>query len=91
MAFKIETEAWYNQLEYAELRGCSKATLEAERSRGGGVPYSRIGKRVFYLGSDIEQFLLSQRRRSASDKPGLPGRVPPPYHGPIPENEPVPV
>ena len=90
MAFTIEPEAWYNQLEYAELRGCSKATLEAERSRGGGVPYSRIGKRVFYRGADIEQFLLSQRRRSASDKPGMPGREPMPYQGPVSEKEPIP-
>jgi len=78
MAFTIETDAWYTAKEFAELRGCAKVTLDTERSRGGGVPYTRMGKRVFYRGAEIEKFLLMQQRRSASDKPGMPGRTPMP-------------
>ena len=78
MSFKVDPEAWYTQLEYAEMRGCAKVTLEAERSRGGGVPYSRLGKKVYYHGADIQKYMLEQRRRSASDKPGMPGRTPMP-------------
>ena len=76
MAFKIDREAWYTGDETAELRGVSKKTLEAERSVGGGIPFSRIGKRVFYRGADIEEFLLGRRQISTAQRPVNPGPNP---------------
>lgn len=69
MAIKVDRGTWYTADETADLLGCSSKTLEAERRTGGGVPYSKIGKRIYYLGGDIEDHLTGQRRRSTQDRP----------------------
>ncbi len=66
MAFKIDHEAWYTSEEVAEMRGCSKATMESDRWRGGGIPFSKIGKRCFYRGADIQKFLEDRLRGNSS-------------------------
>jgi len=66
MAFKIDTEAWYTSEEVADMRGCSKATMEADRWKGGGIPFSKIGKRCFYRGEDIQKFLQDRLCGSSS-------------------------
>jgi len=66
MAIKIDREAWYDTSEHAALRGVATKTLEQQRYQGGGVPFSRIGRKVFYLGADIEDFLMKGRRASNS-------------------------
>ena len=73
MSFKIERDAWYSGQETADLRAVSLKTLEAERSLGGGIPFSRIGKRIYYNGSDIEDYLMSRRQKSTADRPANPG------------------
>ena len=40
----------------------SAAQLANERFLGKGLPYTKVGARVFYLKSDIEAFLAANRR-----------------------------
>lgn len=75
---KIDPEAYYLTDDVALLRRVSRSTLEAERCHGGGIPYSRIGKRVFYLGADIIAYLEGRRQVSTSDTPIHPGPAPRP-------------
>lgn len=78
MAFKIDRDAWYSSDETAELRQVSKKTLEFERGAGGGIAFSRIGKRIFYKGSDIEDYLNGRRQISTSHTPQIEGPKPRP-------------
>lgn len=78
MAFKVDLEAWYSAQECADLRTVSLKTLEAERSHGGGIPFSRIGKRVFYRGSDIQEYLEGRRQFSTAYTPKIAGPAPRP-------------
>lgn len=66
MAFSIDKEAWYTSEEVAEMRGVSKSTMESERWRGGGIPYSKIGKQVFYYGADIYDYFTARMIGSSS-------------------------
>ena len=66
MAIKIDREAGYDTKEHAALRGVAIKTLEQQRYQGGGVPFSRIGRKVFYLGADIKNVLMKGRRASNS-------------------------
>jgi excisionase family DNA binding protein len=43
--------------EAAELRRQSVRTLQAERVRGGGCPFVKIGRSVRYRRSDVLQFI----------------------------------
>ena len=81
MAFKVDREAWYSAQETAMLRLVSLKTLEAERGLGGGIPFSRIGKRVFYRGADIEEYLEGRRQFSTAHKPKIEGPNPRPKKG----------
>ncbi len=69
MAIKVDRGTWYDVDETAALLGCSPKTLEGGRRTGGGIPYSKIGKRIYYNGADIEDHLNKQRRRSTADRP----------------------
>ena len=53
--------------EAAQYVGLSRFTLEKYRSHGGGPTYIKLGKRVVYLVSDLDQWLASRRRTSTSD------------------------
>lgn len=66
MAFSIDKEAWYTSEEVAEMRGVSKSTMESERWRGGGIPYSKLGKRVFFRDADIDVYLAEHMVGSSS-------------------------
>lgn len=57
----------------AEYLGLSPATLETMRSRGGGPPFVKLGRRVVYQREDLDAWLAERRRTSTSD-PG-PGAV----------------
>ena len=39
----------------------AKATLTQERWLGKGLPYYRIGRRIYYAKADIQAYLDSQR------------------------------
>ena len=46
----------------------SPRTLEKWRIVGGGPAFIRVGGRVFYSRRDLDQWLVSCRRRSTSDQ-----------------------
>jgi hypothetical protein len=48
--------------EYAQLRRCSRRTLERERAVGRGCPYVKLGARILYRRRDIDQFLAANLR-----------------------------
>jgi hypothetical protein len=45
--------------ECADYRRCHVRTLERERELGNGCPYVRIGGRIYYRRSDIDQFIAA--------------------------------
>jgi hypothetical protein len=49
---------------YLRLR---PATLERWRSIGEGPPFSKLGRRVVYFESDLEEFARSRRRDSTDE------------------------
>jgi len=56
--------------EVAQLRHQSIRTLQAERLKGGGCPYVKLGRSVRYRRSDVLKFIESNLRASTSDKGG---------------------
>jgi predicted DNA-binding transcriptional regulator AlpA len=54
--------------EAADLSGLSKSTLDKMRVFGGGPPYLKIGRRVVYDPADLDQWLVSHRRKSTSER-----------------------
>jgi predicted DNA-binding transcriptional regulator AlpA len=51
----------------ATFSGLARSTLEKLRVFGGGPNYIKIGRRVVYDLTDLEQWLAGHRRRSTSD------------------------
>jgi predicted DNA-binding transcriptional regulator AlpA len=52
----------------AEYLGLSPATLETLRTRGGGPPFVKLGRRVVYRREDLDAWLARRLRRSTSDQ-----------------------
>lgn len=52
----------------AEAIGVSVKTLQKKRNTGDGPPFTRFGRRVLYLWSDLEAYLLKNRVNSTSQK-----------------------
>jgi hypothetical protein len=50
----------------ADYLGLSPATLETLRIRGGGPPFSKLGRRVVYRREDLDAWLALRRRKSTS-------------------------
>jgi hypothetical protein len=48
--------------ETAMVRRCSQRTLDRERAEGRGMPYVRLGARIFYRRHDIERYLEAHVR-----------------------------
>jgi len=57
-----------NQIELSRRWGISPRTLERWRWLGEGVPFIKIGGRVVYRLSDVEEYEAAQFRRSTSDQ-----------------------
>ena len=51
----------------AELLCCTKRKLEADRIRGGGVPFIKVGRCVRYDTRDIEAYVSSRKFHSTSE------------------------
>ncbi|MEM7480301.1 MAG: helix-turn-helix domain-containing protein [Acidobacteriota bacterium] len=51
----------------AEYLGLAPATLETLRSRGGGPPFVKLGRRVVYRREDLDVWLEDRRCTSTSD------------------------
>jgi hypothetical protein len=78
MAINVERESCYSAQETADLRLVSLKTVEAERCNWGGIPFSRIGKRVFYRGADIDDYLDGRREFSTAHMRKIEGPAPRP-------------
>ncbi len=57
--------------EASFLTGKSLRTLEAERLKGGGIPFLKVGRAVRYLRGDVDRWVTASRRTSTTD-PGSP-------------------
>lgn len=61
--------ALFNQQTIAAVLSCSTQLLERNRWAGMGVPYLKIGRKVLYRKSDVQNFIQQQRMyRSTSDE-----------------------
>lgn len=76
VAVRIDPDAFYPSQSAAEALGVSEHTMRRSRWSGDGIPYSKLGQRVFYRGSDIIAALDKSRRRSTSDASGRERRTP---------------
>ncbi len=59
--FEANPDAYFpgEDLEDAGVR--SVTALERDRWAGIGIPYTKVGRRVFYLGSDVLEFIKQGR------------------------------
>jgi hypothetical protein len=48
-----------NEKEVQQEYGINARTLQRERIYNNGIPYHKIGRRVLYRRSDIEEFLAT--------------------------------
>jgi len=55
------------EIEAAQLRRQSVRTLQAERLRGDGCPFVKLGRSVRYRRRDVLQFIEAKVRLSTSD------------------------
>jgi excisionase family DNA binding protein len=51
----------------AAYLGLSPKTLETLRTRGGGPPFLKLGRRVVYRKADLDTWLAARVRHSTSD------------------------
>lgn len=58
---------WYDTAEAAAYTRRSKRGLEGLRMRGGGPPFSLVGRRVVYHRAGLDRWLEAGLRRSTSD------------------------
>ncbi len=56
-----------NRTEAAHFLGISRRTLEKWAVTGDGPPFYKLGGRVLYDQSDLEDWIASKRRLSTSD------------------------
>ena len=57
----LRANALYDQADIADFLGLSKRTLVQWRADGVGPRFRRIRKRVVYLGSDVNGWVLSDQ------------------------------
>ena len=55
------------EIEAAGRLGLKVATLRAWRHQGRGPAFVRLGRAIRYLGSDIDEFLTSNRHHPTAD------------------------
>jgi hypothetical protein len=63
MARRLTTE------EAAEYLRMSPLTLRTLRHRGGGPPYMKPARKVFYDTADLDHWIEDSKRRSTADVP----------------------
>jgi hypothetical protein len=60
------------EIEAAQIRSQSVRTLQAERIRGNGCPFVRLGRSVRYRRSDVLRFIAERVVTSTSaPRPGV--------------------
>ncbi|MGB4864722.1 MAG: helix-turn-helix domain-containing protein [Hyphomicrobium sp.] len=67
MSIKFEPENWYSADEVCEITGWKKPSLVLWRSKGTGPEYTKLGKKIFYRGSDLQSFFDKGLRRSTAE------------------------
>ena len=63
----FQADRWYTPHELAGLTPWQPCTLALWRCQGSGPPYTKIGRRVFYLGADLQDFFTSNQLRSTAE------------------------
>lgn len=63
-----EPELAWSAAQVAKAIGVSKTWLDQMRLNGNGPLYVKIGRRVLYRPSDVDDWLKTHRRRSTSDE-----------------------
>ena len=58
---KLPSTKLLSEKEVEKFFGLNFRTLQRERTNGVGIPYHKIGRRVFYRISDIEEFLAANK------------------------------
>jgi len=58
-----------NESQVEEIYGIPVRTLRKHRLNGNGIPYCKIGSRVYYLVTRIEKYITDNTRRSTSEIP----------------------
>jgi hypothetical protein len=64
-----ESDDLLTELEAAQLRRQSVRTLQAERLRGDGCPFVKLGRSVRYRRSDVARFIESNVKTSTTATP----------------------
>ena len=54
-------EKWIDEKEVSEITGRALPTLRNDRTRGQGIPYSKIGRSVRYLYADVIEFMRARK------------------------------
>jgi len=62
----MENDVLMNENEAALLRGQTVHTLRAERIRGDGCPYVKLGRSVRYRRDDVAKFIASRVVKSTT-------------------------
>ena len=65
----IDGDQLLTEIDAAQLRCQSVRTLQAERLRGDGCAYVKIGRSVRYRRGDVMQFIAERVRTSTSEPP----------------------
>lgn len=58
--WEAHNEALFDQKKIALVVGLSEKWLERMRWAGGGIPYKKIGRRVFYRKCDVVAWLSAR-------------------------------
>ena len=57
-----------DERQLARMTSQSVRTLQAQRLRGDGIPFVKLGRSVRYDIAEVERYLAEQRRLSTSDR-----------------------
>lgn len=69
-AIHLDDDLLYSEDVVARHLTCKVKTLQAWRTRGGGVPFLKIGRLVRYRGRDVKSWMEGQLRSSTSEPGG---------------------
>ena len=67
MQTEATTSPFLDTRQAAGYLGLRPSTLECWRTTGGGPPFKKFGRRVFYDRDDLESWVKAQHRTSTSD------------------------
>ncbi|WP_072394300.1 DNA-binding protein [Hyphomicrobium sp. CS1GBMeth3] len=59
--FEIDAERYYSDAEAGQAIGRTRSTLATDRCKRRGLPYTKLGRKVFYRGRDIIEFVERNR------------------------------